>query len=348
MELSKQAVDFAAFHAEHAEYIRRMLARHGVPTSDLDDVLQEALITIHRLLPSFEGRSSTETWLHSLTWRIAANHHRRVRRRAEATVDPTQVLVDEAALPEEEGARLRRCLIDLDDEQRDLFALHHIGGLSISQLSDLAGSARATIRQRLGRGRAAIGRRLWKALAEPELPGSLERFSVTSARRTNPAGALARPIVHGETTISVLGDVVLVLWSGTSSSAAQEALISTMIAVSDANAQGFRFMSIIDPTSRPPTREERNMMAWAASRLGPNLKAAAWAAEASTLMTLVAPVMNTCMFLGGVPINARFFSAVARATTWLAGYATSDWISPEELAKQVEVMRQCLIDQNGR
>src|SRR5690242_15550970 len=70
-------VDFAALYAEHAPFVRRVLMRRGVRDEDLDDVLQETFVIIHRMLPTFEGRASLETWLHSVAWRVAAGHHRR-------------------------------------------------------------------------------------------------------------------------------------------------------------------------------------------------------------------------------------------------------------------------------
>jgi hypothetical protein len=88
-------------------------------------------------------------------------------------------------------------------------------------------------------------------------------------------------------------------------------------------------------------------MAWAANKLGSKVKAAAWAVEASSLTTLVASIMNTCWFLGGVPVNARFFGGVTPAAAWLAAHGTSASVSSDDIAQHVEVMRRCLNVQGG-
>ena len=56
------AVDFDAVYCNYKTLLRATLRHYGVREADLDDVVQEALITIHRRLGEFEGRSSIETW----------------------------------------------------------------------------------------------------------------------------------------------------------------------------------------------------------------------------------------------------------------------------------------------
>jgi RNA polymerase sigma-70 factor (ECF subfamily) len=51
--------------------------------ADLDDISQEAFVAIHRMLPGFEGRSSLETWLNAVAWRVASHYHRRSHARFE-------------------------------------------------------------------------------------------------------------------------------------------------------------------------------------------------------------------------------------------------------------------------
>ena len=140
-------LDFVTLYASHAAYVRRILVQRGVRPADLDDLLQDAFITIHRLLPTFEHRSSIETWLYSVTWRIVAHYHRRKRE--------TRASPDVFRDPRDDGSpmlgfeRVHSFFAGLDDEHRDLLALHEIGGLSISSLSELTGNARVTIRNRL-------------------------------------------------------------------------------------------------------------------------------------------------------------------------------------------------------
>jgi hypothetical protein len=92
----------------------------------------------------------------------------------------------------------------------------------------------------------------------------------------------------------------------------------------------------IVPASKPPSRESRKLNSWAAGKLGHRLHAAAWAAEGA-MMSLVAPIMNACFFIGGVPMNARFFGSVGPAAAWLAQYGT---LPQAQILDHVELMRR--------
>src|SRR5688572_24089780 len=58
--------DFDSVVAEHGPYLWRVLRRIGVRTADVEDVLQETFIVVHRKLDGFEGRASVRTWLSAI------------------------------------------------------------------------------------------------------------------------------------------------------------------------------------------------------------------------------------------------------------------------------------------
>lgn len=345
MEPVEPRVDFAALYAEHAPFVRRALMRRGVRAEDLDDLLQETFVIIHRLLPTFEGRASLETWLHSVAWRVAAGHHRRRNVAQPSAAASEGRIADGSMPPPSQPVGLHASLADIDEEQRDIIALHDIGGLSISQLAEITGKARATIRQRLDRARTALGRRMWRALTPEGEPGQvawLERLSPRLAKRLQggvPAPVPGEIIVSGETAISVIDDLVIVVWRGASTNAAMEALIEVTVGTCESSPGGMRYLSVIEPTSTPPEREARQMMAWVAGKLGPQVRAAGWAVEDSAMTALVAPVVNACFFLGGVPINMRFFEGSAPAARWLTQYGA---LEPEQILGHIDAMKRRL------
>lgn len=343
MERGGPSLDFASVYAEHAPYVRRLLMRRGVRPEDVDDVLQEAFVTIHRLLPSFEGRASLETWLGSVVWRVAAGYHRRRKRIGPSSAAAFEGgIADRPALPvADEG--LHASLAMMDEESRDVLALHDIGGMSISEVSAITGSARATIRQRLERARLALGRRMWRAVTDKEQTQAawLKRLSPRLAERLEQGVQLLPQrdiVVIGTTAISTIDDLVIAVWRCDQASAEMEALIEVLMARSAASTDGLRYLSVIEPSSTPPPREARHMMAWAAGKIGPHIRAAAWAVEDPTaMMSIVAPVVNACCFLGGVPINMRFFEDLRFATQWLAQFGGP--LAPADIIAQVEAMK---------
>jgi len=330
METSQQ-LDFASVYSEHAPYVRRLLVRRGVREADVDDVLQEVFVNVHRQLPGFEGRSRIETWLHAVTWRVLANHYRRTRSLAGLGEGPLPLTGSDDDM--DEGARLKAVFGEVDERQRDLIALHDIGELSISELSELTGNARATVRQRLERGRAALGRRVWKALAKSDQDAWLQSLLAGQPPPPTVDGQLLRqPILCDGSIISTLDDLVIVVWRGPASFNAFAQLAGVMAAVLR-TSPGFRYLSIVEPTSSAPGREARQLMTWMCGQLGPKATAVAAAVESSRLMTIVAPIMNTSLFLGGISVNLRFFSNVAPAASWLAKVGASDaWQISEHIA----------------
>lgn len=339
MEATQQ-FDFTTVYAQHAPYVRRLLVSRGVPAADLDDVVQEVFVAVHRQLPSFEGRSRLETWLHSVTWRVAANYHRRVEPRLDVGEPLAPSIAGAHEAGEVAGRRFHTLFGEVDEQHRDLLALHDIGGFSVSELSELTGNARATIRQRIERARAALGRRIWNALTSYDEQAWLARLAPWFEQRRQEL-PLSSPIAIDGNAFSSFGNLAIALWQGTSSVAAHEALMSLMVATAEASSDGLRFVSIIDPGASAPSREARQLNAWACAKLGPVTKAAAWVAESSRLTTLVAPIMNTCFFLAGVPVNIRFFDSVSPAASWLGQHGPND---EAQIVAHVELMRRCLSD----
>ena len=72
--------DIARLYEAHARQVWRTLVRLGVPSSGIEDAVQDVFLTAHQRSESFEGRSSASTWLVGIAVRIAANV-----RRADAT-----------------------------------------------------------------------------------------------------------------------------------------------------------------------------------------------------------------------------------------------------------------------
>lgn len=117
--------------------------------------------------------------------------------------------------------------------------------------------------------------------------------------------------------------MVVAVWRGPSSVEAAETLVNVMLALSAAHPAGFRYLSVVEATSTPPSAQARNIQAWLSGTLGHRAIAVGCAIESSRLMTLVAPVFNACLFLGGVPVDARLFPEVRQAVMWVSQHGTT-------------------------
>ena len=156
---------------EHAGRVRRVLARRGVPASELPDVEQEVFIVAHRKLAAFEGRSSIATWLLGIAANVASQHRRSARYRRERVGvehEPVCEALDPLARLQagELVARVRRVLDALSAEQRDVIVLHELSELSMHEVARELGVPLKTAFSRLYAGHRALRRALERDAAD--------------------------------------------------------------------------------------------------------------------------------------------------------------------------------------
>lgn len=156
--------------------IRRILGN----SSEVQDALQEALMSIHRGLPGFEGRSAFSSWGYAICLRAALMQRRSLSRRRENSLDqgadadsdaapvdldPTGRLHEEPrAHAQVEQAELRRMVGEsldlLPDGQRVVFVLRDLEEWDTEAIAAHLEITPALVRQRLHRARLFLQQRL--------------------------------------------------------------------------------------------------------------------------------------------------------------------------------------------
>jgi RNA polymerase sigma factor (sigma-70 family) len=154
----------------HQAWIYNIVLRMVYHPQDAEDVTQEVLIKLLTKLSTFEGRSSFRTWL----YRIVVNHVLNMKRaRAEAVEwtfakygqelenAPDMEVPDQASVPADvrlliEEARITctsGMLLCLDREQRLVYVLGEIFGVTDAVGAELLEMSRDNFRQKLSRAR---------------------------------------------------------------------------------------------------------------------------------------------------------------------------------------------------
>ncbi len=146
--------DLTAIFREHAPYAWRVLRRMGVAEADVEDVVQEVFVVVHRRLAEFEGRSSLRTWIYGICLRTASDHRRRAYvRREHATSSPPERVGSAPQgreLEERElRARLDAALAQLDDDKRAVIVLFEIEGVAMREVAAATGVPEKTAYSRL-------------------------------------------------------------------------------------------------------------------------------------------------------------------------------------------------------
>ena len=158
---------FQDIYDEHFQFVWRSLRRLGVPESDVPDAAQDVFIVVHRRLDDFEGRSKVSTWLYGICYRVAHDRRRlaHVRRHVddEAAIEER---VDEgadvaaAAERRESIAVLELLLDEMPIEQRAVFTLFELEGLSSEAIAEALEIPLGTVYSRLRLAREQFRRSL--------------------------------------------------------------------------------------------------------------------------------------------------------------------------------------------
>ena len=155
--------EIAQIYAENADFVWRALHHLGARDADLEDLLQEVFLVVHRKLSSFDGRSRITTWLFGICLRVVARQRRRAYFRFER---PTPEVPERAhaRTPEDEvsdGQRARVLKGAL--EQRAVFVLFELEGKSCQEIAELVAAPVGTVYSRLHHARKDVKKALAKA-----------------------------------------------------------------------------------------------------------------------------------------------------------------------------------------
>lgn len=146
----------------HDPAMRRLATRLTDSPAAMDDVLQEAYLKAFCGLESFDHRSTFATWLYSITYRTAIDHHRRARIRRASPLDDEIVSRTTASSSDAmmsgivDRSLLRKALSELPPEQAATMVLVDGEGLSYQETAEILGIATGTVASRVNRARSAL------------------------------------------------------------------------------------------------------------------------------------------------------------------------------------------------
>jgi RNA polymerase sigma-70 factor (ECF subfamily) len=160
---------FEAVYREHFSMVWRVLRRLGVPERDVPDATQDVFVVVHRTLDAFDQRSRVTTWLYAICLRIASDRRRRASNRLEAVGDPDESHLssstEEPGETAERRALLRKALDEMTLEQRSVFVLFELEGMTGGEIAKLVESPLATVHSRLRLARDVFRRVVERARA---------------------------------------------------------------------------------------------------------------------------------------------------------------------------------------
>jgi RNA polymerase sigma-70 factor (ECF subfamily) len=171
------ALDVIAIHDRYADFVWLTLQRLGVRDGDVEDMLQEVFVVVHRRLDSFDGSARMTTWLFGICMRIAAAYRRRAFRRHERSMAqvPDQVAPEETS-PEHatEMGQARQCLQAalnrMDLEKRAIFVMFELDEVSCDEIAEMLSIPIGTVYSRLHAARKDFQEALARVRAARSIP----------------------------------------------------------------------------------------------------------------------------------------------------------------------------------
>ncbi|UGB47426.1 sigma-70 family RNA polymerase sigma factor [Frateuria edaphi] len=166
-----QAGDRRAYErvlADSVALVRAVARRQGVAHDHLDDVVQETLLTVHRVRHTYDPSRSYDAWLSALAARRAIDGLRRSGRQARREIgDEVAVALhpDEGDASSEsdraqQADRLRAAIADLPPGQREAVEQLGLKELSLEEASARTGRSTGALKVNLHRALKALRGRI--------------------------------------------------------------------------------------------------------------------------------------------------------------------------------------------
>lgn len=164
--------------------VARIAHRYLGPSSDVEDVVQEALLQVHRSLPRFEGKSRFSTWLYRLVANVAKMHLRAKASRPKLAAvgaqeaprpDDRMLAQDQAAIRSRRVDGLYGLLEGLSDKKREVLVMHDFEGMTPTHIASVVDAPVMTVRTRLFYARKELYLRMAEVPELRDLAADLQR-----------------------------------------------------------------------------------------------------------------------------------------------------------------------------
>jgi RNA polymerase sigma-70 factor (ECF subfamily) len=165
------ALDFRTLYQDYKSKVYGTVLHVVGRTTELDDIVQNVFLEIHRSLPRYKGNSKLSTWIYRIAVNVSLQYIRKRKRRKVFLFFDADRSVQEESLSHELGGRyesrdlmnkLQGQLEKLSDKKRVVFVLHEIEGLPVDRIAEICEVPVNTVRSRLNSARTEVMARMRK------------------------------------------------------------------------------------------------------------------------------------------------------------------------------------------
>jgi RNA polymerase sigma-70 factor (ECF subfamily) len=152
---SASALEFDSVYETEFDYVYRVVSRLA-GGKDVEDLVQEVFVVVHRRLPEYRGDARLTTWLFRIAYRVVGAHVRRDRLRRRVlhffgfeSEGPAPAFQRTEAERLHEARLVRAALERLSFEKRSALVLFEVEGWSGDEIAAAVGAPVATVYTRL-------------------------------------------------------------------------------------------------------------------------------------------------------------------------------------------------------
>ncbi len=176
---------FRELFRRHRIAVARLVVRMAGGRADVEDLVQEVFVQVHRSLPDFRGDARFSTWLHRVTVNVVLMARRAAKSRPTLDGEVSPHLASDAVWPDGDADRrermraFQRCVDALPEKKRTVFILHDLEGMTAAEIGEVVDAPPMTVRTRLFYARRELCERMKE---EPHLVG----FAALLSREEQP------------------------------------------------------------------------------------------------------------------------------------------------------------------
>lgn len=168
--LAEDAAAWESIVRTHTRRVYNLCYRFTARRDEAEDLTQEVFLRVYRTLKSYDpGHGPLAVWLHRVARNLLIDHYRATRKhRLAVPLDDEMPHLeqkesaaprpDRAVAQRELSAALEQALARLSPELREAVILRDLQGLDYREIADTLDIPEGTVKSRINRGRAELGK----------------------------------------------------------------------------------------------------------------------------------------------------------------------------------------------
>lgn len=169
----------------YKDRLHNFLYRYTHNHQDCEDLVQETFLRVYRSRHSYERIAKFSTWMYTIALNLAKSHYKKKKRMTKVTIhkDPSDpedrkmdledngILQDDSLHEKMCVDQLKKALMELNEDFREVVVLRDIQQLSYEEISEMTDNPMGTVKSRINRGRAQL-QELLEDYVYPEVAAS--------------------------------------------------------------------------------------------------------------------------------------------------------------------------------